>query len=450
MTDTDSVSPDDDAALQAGSRIPTETPPAGRKDGMPTKEESEEAICVRLATGSGTAPEILRVLAREGAVTVRAAVAMNPSAPIDLNQALALDGDERVRALLARKLAGLMPGMERPGSESRARGSLASGSARHTGRAETLAAHETLAALAGDSAVQVRAAIADVVKQMPEAPRTLILRLARDSAVTVSEPVIRQSPILTAEDLLALLNTPPGQWAATSIAQRPNLTEAISDAIAASADSGAIRALLTNHSAAIREATLDTLIAHAPSHPSWHSPLVHRPALPAHAVRALSEIIAAELLQTLATRKDLEPGLATELRQRLAKLPAPPVAPSGNAIADQAMNEAYARRAEGRLTEMALHEAVQQGQTRRAAAMLAVAADVPLSVVDRATSLRTAKGLISLIWDAGFSMRIAGPLQAMLTRLPPNAILAPGPDGAFPLTTEEMHWQLDFLKRSGR
>lgn len=82
--------------------------------------------------------------------------------------------------------------------------------------------------------------------------------------------------------------------------------------------------------------------------------------------------------------------------------------------------------------------------------MLAVAADVALSVVDRAVSLRSAKALISLVWEAGFSMRVAGPLQAMLTHLAPSAILSPGPGGAFPLATEEMRWQLDFLKRMGR
>jgi uncharacterized protein (DUF2336 family) len=401
---------------------------------MRLKEETEKALYVRLAAGAGTAPEILRTLAGEDAVTVRAAVAMNPAAPADVNRMLARDGDERVRALLARKLAGLV---DMPATYEAV--------AAH----ENLAAHETLAVLAGDAAVRVRAAIADVVKQMPEAPRTLILRLARDTALVVSDPVIRQSPILTPNDLLSLLASPPAAATAVSVAHRPDLTEAISDAIAATADSGAIRALLTNRSAAIREATLDALIAHAPCHTDWHSPLVNRPTLPTRAARALSEIVAAELLDTLARRADLEPGLAMDLRQRLAPPREAVSAPAGLTAA-QALDEAYALRADGRLTEDAISEAVRRGEAQCAAAMLAVAADVALSVVDRAVSLRSAKGLISLVWEAGFSMRVAGPLQAMLTHLAPSAILPPGPGGAFPLATEEMRWQLDFLKRMGR
>ena len=68
-----------------------------------------------------------------------------------------------------------------------------------------------LAELVEDEAVRVRAAIADVVKDMPQAPRELILRLAHDSAVPVSEPVIRLSPLLTTEDLLALLARRPAR-----------------------------------------------------------------------------------------------------------------------------------------------------------------------------------------------------------------------------------------------
>ena len=384
---------------------------------------------MRLAAGAGTGPEMLRALAREGPVTVRAAVAMNLAAPADVNQSLALDADERVRALLARKLAGL--GGQDPG---------------------------TLAVLAEDKATRVRAAIADVVKQMMDAPHALVLHLARDAVVAISDPVIRLSPILTSEDLLSLLAAPPSVTAAVSVAQRPNLSEAISDAITATADSAAIRALLSNPSAAIREATLDALIANAPAHIDWHSPLVHRPVLPPRAVRALGKIVATHLLETLANRPDMDPSLAAELRHRLEDRLVTTqadrqiqglVIPTG-LTAVQAMDEAYAMRANGQLTEDAVIAVVQRGEARLAAAMLAAAADVPMSVVDRAGSLRSAKGLISLVWAAGFSMRAAGPLQAMLAHLAPSAILPAGAGGAFPLTTEEMRWQLDFLKRMGR
>ena len=81
--------------------------------------------------------------------------------------------------------------------------------------------------------------------------------------------------------------------------------------------------------------------------------------------------------------------------------------------------------------------------------LLAIAAGTPVSAVDRASSLRSAKGLVSLVWRAGFTMRAAVALQALLARLAPDAVLTAGPDGGFPLAVEEMRWQLEFLARMG-
>jgi hypothetical protein len=75
---------------------------------------------------------------------------------------------------------------------------------------------------------------------------------------------------------------------------------------------------------------------------------------------------------------------------------------------------------------------------------------MPMTVVDHAASLRSAKGLISLIWKAGFSMKLAGPVQASLAHLAPSAMLTAGPSGGFPLAVEEMRWQLNFLRQIGR
>ena len=71
-------------------------------------------------------------------------------------------------------------------------------------------------------------------------------------------------------------------------------------------------------------------------------------------------------------------------------------------------------------------------------------------MVERAAALRSTKGLVSLVWKAGFSMRVAGPVQSVLARLPPTSILSATADGGFPLALEEMRWQLEFLSRTGR
>ena len=95
-------------------------------------------------------------------------------------------------------------------------------------------------------------------------------------------------------------------------------------------------------------------------------------------------------------------------------------------------------------------DAARRGEARYAAALLAVAAGTSVSVVDRAASLRSAKGLVSLVWKAGFTMRVAVALQTLLAHLAPDAVLTGGSSGNFPLAVEEMRWQLEFLDRIGR
>jgi hypothetical protein len=79
--------------------------------------------------------------------------------------------------------------------------------------------------------------------------------------------------------------------------------------------------------------------------------------------------------------------------------------------------------------------------------MLAAAAGVPVSSVNRAALLRSARGMVSLLWKAGFSMQVAAPLQLLLARLPPDAVALHDNTHDFPLGVEEMRWQIDFLNR---
>ena len=396
---------------------------------------ADEVTRVRLGASIDSSPDLLAALAVDPAVTVRAAVALNTAAPAGADRILARDDDERVRTLLARKLANLVPELQNAERD----------------RLQQQALH-VLTELVRDEAVRVRAAIADVVKDMPQAPRDLILRLAHDSEVPVSEPVTRLSPLLTTEDLLGLLAAAPNRATATAVASRTGLHETVSDAVAATTDAAAIRALLANHSAAIREATLDALIARAPDQTDWHAPLIRRPRLSPAAACALSEYVATQLLDEMASRADLSPDCTGELKRRL-EVRLLPDASARRATApnmDEAMAQAQALAYRDCLNETTVLGTVQRGEARMATAMLAVAAGVPASVVDRAATLRSAKALVSLVWRAGFSMQVAGPLQSLLARTSPDTVLRSGPDGAFPLSIDEMQWQIDFLMRMGR
>ena len=396
--------------------------------------ELAEAVRVRQGAAPDTPPEVLRRLALDQSVKVRATLAMNPATPAQVDATLARDGDERVRLLLAKKLSALAPTLSGP--------------------AQTRLRDQTfglLTALVADAAVRVRAAIAEELKSLPDAPRDVIMRLARDEAVMVCEPVILFSPQLTEEDLVALVASAPSPATVTSVAHRAGIGASVSDAIARTANEEAIRALLSNQSAHIREATLDALVAQAEAHENWHEPLVRRPSLSARAQRTLAEIVASHLLDELARRTDLDPGVAASLRHGIAQRLVPaPIEGVDDMASGTALAEARHLVAEGRLTEDILLDAGRRGQTRRAAAMLAVKASVPLAVVEQAGALRSAKGLISLSWAAGFSMRSATMLQTLLARLAPDAVVGPAADGGFPLSEGEMSWQVEVLGGDGR
>ncbi len=387
-------------------------------------EPSDQKYRVRMAAASDTGLTALLQLAADPLVTVRAAVAMNPAAPTEVNQKIAGDSDPLIRSLLAHRLATVLP----PDSMA------------------------TLTILVRDEAMRVRAAIAEAVKDMAKAPRALILQLASDSAAQVCDPVIRLSPLLTAEDLLALVRSPPAPATTIAVARRKRIGEAVTDAIAGSDNIAAITAMLENPSAAIREATLDNLIARAAPHTAWHAPLVHRPALSAAAAEALSHFVAEQLIADLANRADLDSATAAELRLRLRRrLDGPhPIPLTVDMDSEAAMGLANKLFANGTLTEALALKAAQRGDAIALTAMLAVAADATFSVVDRAASLRSAKGIVSLVWKAGFTMTAAIAAQGLLAGIKPAEVLGAAPRGGFPLAEDEMRWQIEFLGRMGR
>lgn len=356
----------------------------------------------------------------DSSVMVRASLAVNPATPPEANAVLATDADDRVRALLARKLGSLVPALSARGQERL--------------KQQTF---DTLTALAADATVRVRLAIAEAVKDLPEAPRAIILHLAHDAETTVCEPVIRFSPLLTTDDLVALVAAAPSPGTGIAVARRASIEAAVSDAIAAGGTDDAVLALLMNGSAQIREATLDALVERSIEHPDWHDPLIRRPALSDQSAKTLSRIVADHMLGVLAARSDLDPALAANLRKRVADQMRAPAARHPQAQT-------------GKPTEAELLVAAREGDARKAAAMLAMAAAVPLPAVRRAATLRSAKGLVSLAWKAGFSMQAGSAMQVLLAGLAPGSVLKPGPGNSFPMSAQEMSWQVEFLSGKDR
>jgi uncharacterized protein (DUF2336 family) len=407
--------------------MPPQQAKTARRDGTPVIDPPVDLLAtgskyerVRLAASAKTAPETLAWLATDDSVLVRSAVALNRAAPDRVNRALTADDDQRVRRVLARKLGAMLPSLS--GEEH-----------------QVLAAQAwaNLAILARDAVARVREAVADTLKEMPDAPHAIIMNLACDPSFNVSDPVLRLSPVLTQDDLLALIRLRPASHTVQSIAHRPALNEAVCDAIAASADDAAIRNMLKNRSAALREATLDRLVEQAAGHSDWHEPMIYRPELSVKTAQLLAEYMTERLLGILGTRIDLSPSIRTALRRRLDRL---------GAMSNRKPAETETESA-GWRSEAALIEAIRAGDTRLVTMILAVSAGLTLEAVEHAARTRNPRAALALLWKGGFTMRTGAAIQALLFNLPPSALLRPTPSGGFPLSEPELQIAFALLGR---
>jgi uncharacterized protein (DUF2336 family) len=416
---------------------------------------SDVAVRARLAAREDARPEILYYLAEDPAPEVRRNIAANAQTPRHADLVLARDGDEVVRCDLVAKIARLAPGLSANEQEQ-----------------VRLLTYQVLEILARDQLVRVRRILAETLKDMADAPVAIIGQLARDTEVEVAGPVLRSSPVLTDEDLLEIIRTCSIMGPLTAISQRAHVGSQASDAIAESDDVEAIGALLANPSAQIREETLDRLVDRAPEIEAWHKPLTRRPKLSPRAVTKIASFVADSLIAVLQARGDLDPAtvkvLKSELQSRLGRdggapgaekkdAPAWPCRPGANG-GPAAEDEAPARadtdavlarvkhmHAEGQLSEEAVSSALAEGNRRFVAAALSVLSNLPLALVEKVAESQSARGVTALCWKAGLRMRFATMLQIRFAHIAPNAAVGAVDMDKYPLTPEEMDWQIDFF-----
>lgn len=411
------------------------TAPLPYDDAKRLSQSKNPAERRRVATHGGVRAELLYYLAVDPDPSVRAAVAANDATPVQADLLLARDRDDVVRQDLARKIGRLAPGL----------------TAQEQDRLRRMT-YEVLEILVRDQVAKVRQIIAEALKDVVDAPLDIIRLLARDEALAVAAPILRFSPLLEDEDLLEIIASTPIAGALEAMARRRPVGEGVAVAIAGSSDIAAVTALLENPSAQIREEMLDKLIDRARAVPSWHPPLVRRPKLSSSAIRKLALFVADNLLFALRERRDLDPAASREIeRIVLGRLADEHDTSAGGAAADPfAATMARVRRQHvaGQLTDEAVTAALRESDRGYVRAALAIRADLPIESVDKIIAAQSAKGLVSLVWRAGLSMRTAVTLQTGLAHLPPPSIIRGREDGSFPLSPDAMRWQLDFLAGS--
>ena len=433
----------------------TPPPPSVDEEQAKRLARSKDPMVRRqLAARNDIRRELLYFLATDPEPLVRREIAGNASTPRKADLLLASDSDPVVRTGLARKIARLVPHFTQEKLDRIERTTL-----------------EILETLARDQTTEVRLILAEELQNIATAPASVINRLARDIEFSVCGPILRNSPILTDEDLVEIIAGTLPDGALSAIAQRASVGSPVADAIATSTDEDAVAGLLANPSAQSREETLDHLIDRAPQHEPWHGPLVRRPQLPARAAARLAAFVADTLLQVLQARTDLGNDaarmIADSVRTRLSRpspspcAAAPTVfdppwaaerdaAPDGATAAGEKTQERPADRAkrlakEGKLDESVIADALSDGDRTFVLSALAELVAVPFATVERVIATHSARAVTALVWRAGLSMRLARQVQLRLAQISPKDALAPRDGTHYPLSDRDMRWQLDFF-----
>lgn len=394
--------------------------------------DADPKVRAALAGDPKTRPEVLYFLADDDDPEVRRIVARNDRTPRHADLLMTKDSDAGIRGDLADKIARLTPDLP-------------------DDRRSTLydLTVQALDALAEDQIVRVREILAVALKDVANAPPSVIRTLARDTTLTVASPILEFSPVLSDTDLLEIIRSAPIQGAMNAIARRRALTETLSEAIVEAGDPDAVTELLKNASAQIREDTLDYIIDRAPETLAWHEPLTMRPKLSPRAVQRMATFVAMNLLDRMQKRLDLEDDTVVALAQAVESRLASDTKKTIDAEVFPADDELESRidrlHKAGGLTTDAMEKALSRGDKRFVIAALARLSGVAADVIGRILSHRSAKGLISVVWKAGLRPHFASRLQAQLAGLgPKEAITIPA--DRWPMTPDAMEWQLDFHK----
>ena len=412
--------------------------PLAYEEAVKLAQSDDPEVRKALAARDDLKPELLYFLAEDKSPEVRRVAAANEALPAQADLLLAKDQDQSVREGLAGKIAKLAPDM----------------SAGDRDKIHQLT-HQTLETLARDQLTRVRQILSDTLKDVAGAPPEVIKTLAMDAEIVVSGPVLENSPVLTDDDLLEIIETGPATGGLGAIARRREVSESVSDAVASTDDVSAIADLLSNPSAQIREETLDNLIEKAPSVELWHAPLVGRPQLPQGAATRLASFVADNLLDVLQQRTDLDTAtldaVKSVVHRRLGDSGTDnsgPQEPTGGADflkVEPPIAVAKRLHKAGKLDEKVIGKALHASDNAFVLAALTVRAGVEVDLVKRIFTEKSAKGVSAVCWKAELPAKMAVQVQQRMARIAPTEVIQPR-GTTYALSVDEMTWQIEFFQ----
>ncbi len=379
-----------------------------------------------LANSSKTHQEILYFLAeRDPDPRVRKAVAGNKSTPIHATPILAHDHDEDVRLKIAERLLKLLPALSKD-------------------KQSQLYAYavQALGALALDEVIKIRKALSSALKDAAHTPPKIAGQLAKDIEREVSAPILRFCAALSDEDILDILSQHPATWAIEAIAERDVVSADVSQAVISSEHIPAGEMLIKNPGAELTSMLLEDIITKAREYPEWQEPLACRKHLPSEMAKELAGFAQDAVTELLLSRNDFDEKTCEEISDTFKRR-------LDYADIKERKNESGEARAarlhkEGRLDEDIILDGLAMHDRDFVIASFSKLTGYSMTDIEKIFDLRAPKPIVSLTWKAGLSMRSALKFQQELGKVKPKELIYPKGGMHYPLTDEDMKWQLEF------
>jgi len=239
---------------------------------------------------------------------------------------------------------------------------------------ERTLAQDVVRLMAKDVEATVRKALAESLRSAARLPHDVALKLAGDIE-EVALPILAHSPVLTDEDLIAIVRQNAGARQ-EAIAARPQVSEQVADALIEDGGEQAVALLMNNAGAHISDAGFGKAIDRFPHSEAVKANMVQRARLPVTIAERLVILVSERLQEQLVATHELPPALAADLvlqsRERSI------INISSGAGGEDVEKLAAQMHAHKRLTPSLVLRALCMGDLVFFEAAVAIMADVPL------------------------------------------------------------------------
>ena len=177
--------------------------------------------------------------------------------------------------------------------------------------AERQIAEDIFRKLVKDVEVRVREALATHLKNFSGLPHDVAVALAKD-VDSVSLPMIKFSDVLTDEDLIGIARE-SGETKQVAIAQRPNVSSRVADALIDSGNENVVARLVANEGVRLTEQAFGRIMDEYQESQAVSDSLSRRQSMPASVSAQWVETLAERLQDFLSQKRDVSPDVASNI-----------------------------------------------------------------------------------------------------------------------------------------